>query len=123
MLAAEVHSLDEKLQGWKTTLPEWIQPSSPVAISYPWLHFSAQKLFWRYCNHRIILHRRAFLERALMGLPLTLDQDDTDPDSCLEVRSCTQCLESASETVRSIHDFFSSRPLTNRLEAWYGLCV
>lgn len=124
----EIHSLDTQILAWKETVPSWLQPNERSACPYQWLHFSAQKLFWRCCNLRIILHRRAFLERALKGLPLTTAEatfNSGNPtagvtDNELELRSSEQCLENASQTIRSIHQFFVQPP-RDRLEAWYGL--
>lgn len=116
--STDILALDSKLQLWYSSLPEWIKPYSPT---YPWLSFSAQKLFWRYSNLRIILHRRAFLERALKGLSLwtgALEGQKTAQEP--EALCSDMCLQSASASILAINHFFKTRT-PNRLEWWYGL--
>ncbi|KAL1406806.1 hypothetical protein Q8F55_006213 [Vanrija albida] len=116
----EVLELDHDIRQWHATIPKWF--ASPVTHDdhfreTPWLHFSAHKLFWRYCNLRIILHRRAFLERALQRLPLSAIHTGQEE---LEHTLSSYCLQSAMDTIYDIHDFFKGRKL-NTLEKWYGL--
>lgn len=118
--SAETLQLDLRLESWYSSLPEHIKDSS---ASESWLSFAAQKLFWRYSNLRIILHRRAFLERALKKAPLWLDDDSylgLDPDTQAEALSAKLCLQTARATIVSINDFFQTRT-PNRLEQWYAL--
>ncbi len=119
----ETLRLGTDLQMWHGTLPDWFQPSRYPPGDYPWLGFAYQKLFWRYCNLRIILFRRPFLERALKGLPLAsaqLDQGISSPATFLEAKCAGLCLQNATDSIVAIHDYFSTRP-ANRLEWWYGL--
>ncbi|WVQ68685.1 uncharacterized protein L199_006894 [Kwoniella botswanensis] len=134
--AVEFLEMDHQLEEWSKTIPRYLRPS--LSSNYPhWLRFGQHKMFWRYCNFRIILHRRMFLERALRGLPLW--QDDL-PISAgtgtgtghgtgtvegmleAEMDCCMRCQNNAAETITSISDFFQAKPgQENRLEEWYGL--
>ncbi|GFZ51225.1 hypothetical protein JCM24511_08983 [Saitozyma sp. JCM 24511] len=122
--SSETLELDTELQTFFSDLPSWMTPfpedGGPVRSTS--LEFSAQKHFWRYCNLRIILHRRAFLERVLRGQPLCDAGPGVDPNSLIwhDVRCSQLCLESAGDSIRAIHRFFSGR-WSNRLESWYGL--
>jgi transcriptional regulatory protein GAL4 len=117
----ETLRLGTDLQIWHATLPDWFQPGHYPSRDYPWLNFAYQKLFWRYCNLRIILFRRPFLERALKGLPLASSQvGNASPATGLEVECAELCLQNATDSILAIHNFFSTRP-ANRLEWWYGL--
>lgn len=115
----EVYELDQDLQHWYDSVPKWM--TAHVAASAvkdtPWIYFSAHKLFWRYNNLRIILHRRAFLERALKRLPLCRP---TTPDQELEHTFASICLQCAMETIYDIHEFFHAGVLTP-IEQWYAL--
>src|SRR4051794_15489417 len=96
----EILALDSQLQIWHSSLPHWFQPSRYSAKDYPSLNFAAQKLFWRYCNLRIILYRRPFIERALRGLPLwsgITEGTVPQPTTTLEYEAqCAElCLQSA----------------------------
>lgn len=116
--SAEALLLDQQLQEWHTQLPPFLRTDAANATtesSPQWLAFSAQKLFWRYCNLRIIIGRRAFLERALSSSSL-MAGDDSDS------RSAAICLTAAVETIRAISHFCSVH-LANRLERWYQLYV
>ena len=123
----EVLSMNTTLMHWFATLPEWIKPGTPSSRMYPNLDFSAHKLFWRYCNMRIILHRRAFLERALKGLPLSTDGLDVGALGTMhavdiDAACAAMCLEAASDSIKAINQFLSStRAVPNQLEWWYGL--
>lgn len=103
-----------ELDRWHASLPEWIQPTTN---GDPSLVFSANKLFWRHCNLKIILFRRPFLERALKGLPLCASQEagQLAEEHCAEL-----CLENASDTIRAIQGFIT-RHRGSRLESWYAL--
>lgn len=103
-----------ELDQWHASLPGWIQPT---AEGDPSLVFSANKLFWRHSNLKIILYRRPFLERALKGLPLCSSREagPSAEEHCAEL-----CLENASNTIRAIHDFIT-RHRGSRLESWYAL--
>lgn len=118
--AEEVMELDTDLRDWAQKIPEWMSAASTPAMfeDTPWLYFSAHKLFWRYCNLRIILARRAFLERALKGLPMAASSPGAESD--LEHTLASICLQCATDTIYDIHNFFKGRSL-NRLETWYGL--
>lgn len=115
----EVYELDHDLRHWYDSVPKWM--SSHVQVTQlketSWIYFSAHKLFWRYNNLRIILHRRAFLERALKRLPLSRP---TSADAELEHTLASICLQCAMETIYDIHEFFQSCALT-ALEKWYAL--
>ncbi|WWC70453.1 uncharacterized protein I206_104404 [Kwoniella pini CBS 10737] len=120
--AIECLQMDYELEEWSKSIPEYLRPS--LSNIYPsWLRFAQHKMFWRYCNFRIILHRRLFLERALRGLPLW--QDDIPIEEGMleaEMDCCKRCQNSAAETINSINDFFQNKPgKENRLEDWYGL--
>lgn len=69
-------------------------------------------------RQRIIIHRRAFLERAISGLPLCLSETEAGAEST----SSDLCLRSARDSILAIAQFFKTRT-PNRLEWWYGLCV
>lgn len=114
--AAEALLLDHELQEWHRQLPLYLRTDQSVPVdSPPWLTFSAQKLFWRYNNLRIIVGRRSFLERALKGSTMSVAED---PDS----RSASICLVAALETIHAISRFCSTH-VSNRLEKWYQLQV
>ncbi|GAA5987742.1 hypothetical protein JCM10908_007194 [Rhodotorula pacifica] len=108
---------------WKAGLPSWMHPTPEAGQAYPRFSFSAHKLFWRYSNLRIILHRRAFLERALKGAPLAPLPGLTEAAATdLDAACASLCLQSAADTISAIHQFLSShRGGPNRLEWWYGL--
>ncbi|KAI5478756.1 nuclear protein [Pseudohyphozyma bogoriensis] len=115
-------ALDAELQRWHSTLPDWMRHDSET---YPGLRFSKQKLFWRYENLRIILHRRAFLERAMKGLALWMGLTDVSAEDLgvsteLDLYCSEVCLQSASATISTIHHFCATRP-SSRLECWYAL--
>ena len=111
---AEALLLDQELQQWHQRLPTYLRTDQAAdSGTSPWLAFSAQKLFWRYSNLRIILGRRSFLERALKSSTMSVTDD---PDS----RSASICLTAALETVRAI-SYFCSTHISNRLEKWYQL--
>lgn len=118
-------SMDASLRRWKADLPSWMQPTLEAGQAYPGFSFSAHKLFWRYSNLRIILHRRAFLERALKGAPLAPLPGSTEATTTatdLDAACAAFCLQSAADTISAIHQFLSShRGGPNRLEWWYGL--
>lgn len=115
----QVYELDRDLRLWYDTVPSWMTPQVQLSQvkETPWIYFSAHKLFWRYNNLRIILHRRAFLERALKRLPLSRP---TSPDADLEHTLASICLQCSMETIYDIHVFFQSGTLT-ALERWYAL--
>lgn len=121
--SSDLLSMDASLQQWKGGLPAWMQPTPEAGTAYPRFSFSAHKLFWRYSNLRIILHRRAFLERALKGAPLAPQPGSPEAaDHDLDASCATLCLQSAADTISAIHQFLSShRGGPNRLEWWYGL--
>lgn len=116
--AAESLTLDADLVRWYDSVPQYLRPTLFPTIPH-WLGSAQHKVFWRHCNLRIILHRRAFLERALKGLSLWSD----DKGSAVTAEEeCTRlCLSSAADTIRSIHQFTMSRPRASRLECWYAL--
>lgn len=120
--ATETLALDSDLLGWYATVPEHLHPQNEP-VSPHWLEFAQYKMFWRYCNLRIILHRRAFLERALKALPLWLtDEDIEDDDNTVAEIKCTRlCQYNASDTIHSMSRFFSMHQRMSRLESWYGL--
>jgi hypothetical protein len=70
-------------------------------------------VFWRYCNLRIIIGRRAFLERALKSSTSALVNE-------ADAQSASICLEGALDSIRAINQFCSVH-LANRLEKWYEL--
>lgn len=112
--SAEALLLDYRLRQWHDQLPSYLQVHGTAAgQTPPWLIFSAQKLFWRYCNLRVIIGRRAFLERALNGSPISqVEETDT--------QSAAICLEAALDTILAISHFCTVH-LANRLERWYEL--
>lgn len=112
--------MDAELGRWQATLPEWIQAAHPSAPG--WVGFMRQKLLWRICNLRIILHRRAFLERALTGKPLLPEQQPEEEEEAAEVECARLCLVNARDTIHSVHEFLiqSGRVWTG-LEGWYAL--
>jgi transcriptional regulatory protein GAL4 len=116
----ELIVMDHEIQHWHSTVPEWMTASATPRMfdDTPWLYFSAHKLFWRYSNLRIILARRAFLERALKALPMGPSSPPEGMD--LEHTLATICLQCAIDTIYDIHGFFKGRTL-GRLDAWYGL--
>lgn len=116
--AEEVIDLDRELFDWYGQLPEWMQSRATPEMfgDTPWLYFSAHKLFWRYSNLRIILHRRAFLDRALKGLPMA----GNTPGMEIEHTLASTCIDCAMDTIYDIHGFFKGR-IPNRLETWYAL--
>ena len=116
----EIAEMDAELVAWLGHLPDWMTIASITPDQPQWLQFSVHKLFWRYCNLRIILHRRAFLERALTGKPLVANSDlglvGSDPDSS----SALSCLRASMDTIDAVRDFFQVEP-PSRLQTWYGL--
>lgn len=120
--SAEALLLDQELQEWNRRLPPYLRvdgsPTAAAGQNPPWLAFSAQKLFWRYCNLRIIIGRRAFLERALKSSALSSVGAGDDPDS----RSAAICLTAALDSIRAINAFCAVH-VSNRLERWYQLYV
>jgi transcriptional regulatory protein GAL4 len=124
--AEEVLGLIADLDAWKNGLPSYFVDNTAPPDTYPWLDFAVQKLFWRFCNLRIIFLRRPFLERALKRQPLNPSLSDEKVEgflSPLEVaeRQCVRlCMQSARDTIRSIHEFFSTH-VASPLEWWYGL--
>ncbi|KIR55195.1 nuclear protein [Cryptococcus gattii Ru294] len=121
--ATETLALDSDLLSWYATVPEHLHPHNEP-VSPHWLDFAQYKMFWRYCNLRIILHRRAFLERALKALPLspTDEEIEGEDDSTVAEIKCTRlCQDNASDTIHSMSRFFSMRQQMSRLESWYGL--
>lgn len=113
--------MDAELQAWQATLPDWLQAST-VVHPLPWFYLVREKLFWRYCNFRIILHRRAFLERVLHGRPLNSLLDDDNP---LELECARICMQSARDTIRGIHRLFVTNNACatpkDSFEIWYGI--
>ncbi|AFR98143.2 nuclear protein [Cryptococcus neoformans C23] len=120
--ATETLALDSDLLGWYATVPEHLHPQNEP-VSPHWLDFAQYKMFWRYCNLRIILHRRAFLERALKALPLWVTDEDIEGDdnTVAEIKCTRLCQYNASDTIHSMSRFFSMRQRMSRLESWYGL--
>ncbi|OXB34280.1 nuclear protein [Cryptococcus neoformans] len=120
--ATETLALDSDLLGWYATVPEHLHPQNDP-VSPHWLDFAQYKMFWRYCNLRIILHRRAFLERALKALPLWVTDEDIEGDdnTVAEIKCTRLCQYNASDTIHSMSRFFSMRQRMSRLESWYGL--
>jgi transcriptional regulatory protein GAL4 len=110
--SAEAISLDLRLRQWHEQLPVHLKINGS-GQDPPWLAFSAQKLFWRYCNLRIIIGRRAFLERAL-------NSASTIPTEEADAQSAAICLEAALDSIRAIGQFCDTH-LANRLERWYEL--
>jgi transcriptional regulatory protein GAL4 len=115
----ETLQLDHTMQEWLATLPSWLSPESTGAEGVPWLEFSVQKLFWRYCNLRIIIGRRAFLEQAVTGRSLSHGNLGDGNDS-VDAQNSANCLQSALDTIRAIHKFCWNSH-SNRLELWYAL--
>jgi transcriptional regulatory protein GAL4 len=112
--SAEALDLDQRLRQWYEQLPSYLQCQETSAGQIaPWLTFSAQKLFWRYCNLRIVIGRRAFLERALKSPPVS-NVDEADE------QSAAVCLEAALESIKAISQFCNMH-IANRLERWYEL--
>lgn len=111
--STEALTLDYNLRQWHEQLPAYLQVTESRTAQTPWLVFSAHKLFWRYCNLRIIIGRRAFLEKALNSAPnIPFDEADT--------QSAAICLEAALDSIRAI-SLFCDNHLANRLERWYEL--
>nr|XP_019043141.1 hypothetical protein I302_08852 [Kwoniella bestiolae CBS 10118]OCF22071.1 hypothetical protein I302_08852 [Kwoniella bestiolae CBS 10118] len=120
--AIECLEMDQRLEDWSKSIPEYLRPD--LSSNYPhWLRFGQHKMVWRYCNLRIILHRRLFLERALRGLPLWVDDAQAMEGMVeAEMECCKRCQDNAAETITSINDFFRNKSgRENRLEEWYGL--
>ncbi|KAL1405741.1 hypothetical protein Q8F55_007411 [Vanrija albida] len=109
--------LDSQLDQWYDGLADWMK-HSPQPHPSRFFHLARQKLFWRYCNLRIIIHRRAFLQRALTAKPLAALANNDNP---AELQSAQLCLENAQATINSIHEFFSADTTSTRFENWYGL--
>jgi len=112
--SVEALLLDLGLRQWHEQLPTYLQvPKIHTGQTPPWLVFSAHKLFWRYCNLRIVVGRRAFLEKALNSAP-TLPVDEAD------TQSAAICVEAALDSIGAISQFCDNH-LANRLERWYEL--
>lgn len=120
--AEEVLALDADLRHSYAGVPAWMSAAATAAMftDTPWLYFSAHKLFWRYCNLRIILARRAFLERALKRLPLSTRGSPTGGDVAADHILSGICLQCATDTIYDIDGFFKGRS-PNALEKWYAL--
>lgn len=108
--------LDAQLDQWWEGLAGWLKSSESHASRF--FHLARQKLFWRYANLRIIIHRRAFLQRALTAKPLATLADGDNP---AELHSAQLCLQNAQDTINSIHEFFSAGGTSSRFENWYAL--
>ena len=112
--SAEALELDQRLRRWFEQLPSYLQCHTTITDQIPpWLTFSAQKLFWRYCNLRIVIGRRAFLERALRSPPMSSIEE-------ADAQSAAVCLEAALDSIKAIGQFCNMH-IANRLERWYEL--
>lgn len=119
--ATECLAFDSQMEEWFKTIPDYLRPNM-LSTQPRWLRFGQYKMLWRYCNLRIILHRRMFLERALKGLPLWQDAGETTVEMRATMDCCRLCQCNATETINSIGEFFSSKSGNfSRLEGWYGL--
>lgn len=116
--AEECLELDQELRQWHAKVPQWMTRTATMDMfdDTPWVYFSAHKLYWRYCNLRIILHRRPFLDRALKGQSIT----DMSAPTTLEQSFAMECLQAALDTITDIHMFMLAGEHT-RLEVWYAL--
>lgn len=116
--AEECLELDQELREWHNDVPQWMTRTATLDMfdDTPWLYFSAHKLYWRYCNLRIILHRRPFLDRALKHQSIA---DMTSPTT-LDHGLAMECLQAALDTIADIHQFMLAGEHT-RLEVWYAL--
>ncbi|BEJ14418.1 hypothetical protein CspHIS471_0401850 [Cutaneotrichosporon sp. HIS471] len=118
----DVLELDAQLRHSYSHVPAWMSAAATVQMfsDTPWLYFSAHKLFWRYCNLRIIMARRAFLERALKRLPLSTRGSPPSNEPQADYILSDVCLSCATDTIDDIQRFFKDR-IPNALEKWYGL--
>lgn len=118
----EVLEFDAQLRHSYSGVPAWMSAAATAQmfIDTPWLYFSAHKLFWRYCNLRIIMARRAFLERALKRMPLSTRGSPPGNEPPADYILSHVCLSCATDTIDDIHRFFKDR-IPNALEKWYGL--
>lgn len=115
---SETLSIDDAILQWYETVPAWMHPVAQ-ADSPHWLLLGQYKLFWRYSNLRMILHRRCFLERALTGGPLWHVTNSSDNEE--QLKSCRLCLSMAADTITSIAEYSSARAQLSPLERWYAL--
>jgi transcriptional regulatory protein GAL4 len=121
-LSKDVLELDAKLRHAYSGVPAWMSAAATPQMftDTPWLYFSAHKLFWRFCNLRIIMARRAFLERALKRLPLSTRGTPPGNEPPADYILSDVCLSCATDSIDDINRFFKDR-IPNALEKWYGL--
>lgn len=112
----ELLALGRKIDAWQHTIPEYFESNSQEIQASDVLHFATFRLTWRYLNFKIILCRPIVLQWAAR-LRKTTAVSETNEE--LECR--TNCIQSASATIKSIRDFLQLGSMSSRLSHWYML--